>query len=101
MDTPDVDPDLAVDEGAFEQFAEVVMAAVLGTAPGDAAVDAPGAGDDGDTAGAEVADTDPAGSVVYSSDGDAVYTMPDGSVSFMGSSPGHFGDISYDSDLGI
>jgi len=101
MHTPDVDPDLAVDESAFEAFAEVVTAAVLGTAPGDAAaVDAPGGGDS-DAAGVEVPDTDPAGSVVYSSDGDAVYTMPDGSVSFMGSSPGHFGDISYDSDLGI
>jgi hypothetical protein len=103
MQTPDVDPDLAVDEGAFEAFAEVVTAAVLGVVGGDAeAVDALAEGDGaGEGAGAEVTDPGSAGSVVYSSDGDSITTLPDGSVSFMGSSPGGFGDISYDSDLGF
>jgi hypothetical protein len=100
MDTPDVDPDVAVDEGAFEAFAEVVAAAVLGAVAGDvAAVDAP-AGGDGAGEEAEVPD-DPAGSAAFSSDGDSITTLPDGSISFSGSTPGGFGDVDFNSDLGF
>jgi hypothetical protein len=98
MDTHDVDPDLAVDEGAFEAFAEVVTAAVLGTVAGDAAaVDAPA---EGDTAATEVPDA-AAGSATFSGDGDSITTLPDGSISFSGSTPGGFGDVDFNSDLGF
>lgn len=92
------DPDLAVDADAFEAFAEAVTAAVLGPLLG--APDLPGAPDaPGADAGGPVGAGD-GGSVVAGEGGDALYTLPDGSISFSGSTPGGFGDVGISFDAG-
>lgn len=77
MTTP-YDPDLAIDAGAFEAFAEAVVAAVL--AP---LVDAGGVTTVAAEATAETA-AESGGSVIAGQGADALYTLPDGSVSFSG-----------------
>ncbi|MGQ0573207.1 MAG: hypothetical protein ACT4RN_03265 [Pseudonocardia sp.] len=97
--TPDdLDPDLAVADGAFEAFAQAVVAAVLApiaglagdagavAAMGEAGVGDAGVGDAGvGEAGMGEAGGGTGGSVIAGEGGDAIYTMPDGSVSFAGS----------------
>lgn len=75
------DPDLAVAEGAFEAFAEAVAAAVLGPMPGAEAAEAAEAAE---WAGAATDGPAEGGSVVAGEGADALYTLPDGSVSFSG-----------------
>ncbi|MGD9531512.1 hypothetical protein [Pseudonocardia sp.] len=82
-----IDPDLAVVEGAFEAFAEAVVATVLGVVPGaEAAVvaDAAAGGAAEPTETAEAAGATEGGSVIAGEGADALYTLPDGSISFSG-----------------
>jgi len=86
--TPDeLDPDLAVDVGAFEAFAEAVVAAVLAPALDSAAAGAA-------EGAAEVGES---GTVVAGEGADALYTLPDGSMSFSGYGPD---GTSYSFDVG-
>jgi len=101
----DLDPDLAVEDADFDQFADLLVQSVLGSA---------GTGDLGTVDGAiegvaqgvdhgadhGLPDVGDAGSVVAGEGGDAVFTLPDGTVSFTGSSSGGFGDVGFSSDLG-
>lgn len=85
--TPDeLDPDLAVEAGAFEAFAEAVVAAVLAPALDSAAAEGVGAAEVGES-----------GSVVTGEGADALYTLPDGSMSFSGYAPD---GTSYSFDVG-
>ena len=100
------DPDLAVDAEAFEVFAGLVSAAVLSDAAGavaatDVAFDAADPTSTGeDVGGAEVADQVGQATVVAGEGGDALYTLPDGTMSFSGSGPGGLGDVDYSFDVG-
>ncbi|MGE3288292.1 MAG: hypothetical protein AB7J32_19645 [Pseudonocardia sp.] len=85
-----IDPDLAVADGAFEAFAQAVVATVLGAVPGGeaaAVADAGGAVEgmtaDGPVAGG-AADAADGGSALAGEGADALYTLPDGSISFSG-----------------
>jgi hypothetical protein len=117
MNSPDVpvpvtgpdltDPDLAVDAEEFEVFAELVVAAVLSDTAGAAAaadVDFDGAVDTtpggGDVGGAEATDYVGQGTAIAGEGGDALYTLPDGTMSFSGSGPGGLGDVDYSFDIG-
>lgn len=76
-----IDPDLAVDDGDFVAFAEAVVGAVLGTTLGTDALTGAATADEVPDGG-EAADG--AGSVIAGEGADALYTLPDGSVSFSG-----------------
>jgi hypothetical protein len=82
--------DLLVSDTDFDGFADAIVSAF-----DDAIANADGATDLVD------AETGTDGTeVTYGEGGDAVFTNPDGSVSFSGSTLGG-GDISYSSDVGI
>ena len=81
--------ELLVSDAAFDGFVDAIVSAY-----DDAIANAEGATDVLD------ADTGTDGTeVTYGEGGDAIFTNPDGSVSFSGSTLGG-GDISYSSDIG-